>query len=274
MLLQPELDVSASHEAITQVRATLDLLLNHTLAGAMAKLSQDFAALDPGAFANRFRDLLAVFPATVPGVKFDIEQDLVKPVRGLSATIDQLTPETLKTLFAGLKQRFADAASSAGIPDLLESIDGLFDIIIEQLRRVPLHQLRDELINALIALEAKIRTLPGLDASNVPRPDPASDRCYRQARYHVSAAARYGVRGQDRRYCQQIPGAGHQERGARPDRGVKNALDQSQPALDQLKAQLDGLGKQIEGIDFNASGQATMTLFMAFARMWKAPLAG
>ncbi len=261
LLLTQEIDVPAAQAALTQAKAALELLLNNSLAGAIAKLNQDLAAIDPGAFAKKFGDLLGGIPANVSGPKFDIEQDLVRPMRALGQIVDELNPAVVKSLFDGMKKRFSDAAATAGIPDLLSSVDDIFDIIIEELRRVPLRSLRDELVNFLIGLESKIRGIPGLDTPHlfgeeIGKVEHAIDNIDTASIQKKVAEFAAKIDAVAKKF--PITDIKNEVQGLIGD--VQGALDQIKPALDAIGKQFDDLGKQIEAIDFNTSGQASIGL--------------
>ena len=261
LLLAPEIDIAAAGAALTEAHAGLQLLLTNSLAGAVAKVNQDLAALDPGAFVGTLRGALAAFPAAAPSVQFDIEQDLVAPMRGLAATVDQLTPEALKEKLQSLKSDLIDPAAAAGITDMLGTVDSMFDLIIEQFRRIPLRELRDELIDALIALEAKIRGLPALQAPHLFADQIAT---VKSAIDKVDTASiqqkvnEFGAKIDD--VAKKFPIQDIKNEVSGLIDSVKQALDQFKPALDAIGQQLDDLGKQIESIDFSAAGQASIGL--------------
>jgi hypothetical protein len=261
LLLAPQIDVAAAGAALTGVRTGVELLLNNSLAGAVAKVNQDLAAINPDAFVTALRGALGAFPAAAPGVKFDLEQDLVTPLRALAAAVDRLTPEALTAMFQEMKEGMVAAADHAGIQDMLTAVDGIFDIIIDQMRRVPLRQLRDELINALIALEAKIRGLPALQTPHL------FGEQIQTVRTAIAKVDTASIQQKVNEFAAKIDDAAKKfpiheikdEVSGLIDT-VKQALDQFKPALDALGKQLDDLGKEIEGIDFSAAGQASIGL--------------
>ena len=261
LLVAPEIDIAAAGAALTDAQSSLQLLLSNSLAGAMAKVNQDLAALDPGALVGRLRTTLAAFPAAAPGIRYDLEQDFMMPLRALAAAVEHFSPETLTTLFEELKARAAAAADQTGIQDLLAGVDDIFDSIIEQLRRIPLRSLRDELIDALVGLEAKIRGLPALQAphlfadqigaikNTIDKVDTASI----QQKVNEFAAKIDDV-------AKKFPIQEIKDEVSGLIDGVKQALDQFKPALDALAKQLDELGKEVEGIDFSGAGEASVGL--------------
>ena len=183
------------------------------------------------------------------------------PLRALAAAVDHFSPETLTIIFEDMKARAAAAADQAGIQDLLSGVDGIFDTIIEELRRVPLGRLRDELIDALIGLEAKIRGLPALQAPHL-----FADQigAVKSAIDNVDTASiqqkvnEFAAKIDD--VAKKFPIQEIKNEVSGSIDSVKQALDQFKPALDALGKQLDDLGKEIESIDFSAAGQASIDL--------------
>lgn len=260
-LSAPDLDPTAATAALDQVGAALDLLIHDTLAVAVARLQQGLAALDPERFARRLRELLGAIPAAAPGVELDLEAELMAPLRGISALIDQLTPEGIVTLMAGVKDQLLGTADASPFGELLETIDGLFSIMVHEIEGVGLGALRDQVIDFLIGLEARVRSIPGLDAPHLFAGELAKieqtidgiDTAAIETRVQafadqINAIGQKFPIGEIKNTVQGLVG------------GVQGALDQIKPALDALGQQLDAVGQQLGSIDFHASGQASIDL--------------
>ena len=93
---------------------------------------------------------------------FDVEQDLVKPLKQLAQLVEALTPDDLTARFAGLVADIEGRLASLGLGETLDAIDELFDAIVSEIQRVPLRRLRADLLGALASVEGQIRGFPGL----------------------------------------------------------------------------------------------------------------
>ena len=261
MLLEPEPDVDAIVATLGAIKGRLDLFINSTLAGAIARLTIDLAALNPTAIAARLRVLLVPFETRLSGALFDIEQELVGPLRNLAAMIAALTPEDLTARFDAFAERLKGNFAESGLDTLLESIDDVFEMIVGEIRRVPVRRLRLDLLKALASVESRIRTFPEFSA---PKALIDQIQSIEAAIDKVDTASIQqkvdGFAATLNRTLDAFPiGAIKTELEGVID-AVRDALGQITPALHDLEAQLAGLAGQVQGLDFSRAGQASVVL--------------
>src|SRR5262245_18442057 len=261
LMLAQEPDLDAIEAELTGAKGGLDVLVNSTMAGAIAKLSSDLAALDPEQLVGRLRQLLGALEGKVPGVLFDVEQDLVKPLKQLAQLVDSLTPDDLTARFAGLVADLEAWMASLGLGDTLDAIDDLFDAIVSEVQRVPLRKLRAELLGALASVEGQIRDFPGLAL-----PDALTEQIAKieQAVDGVDLPAiqqkvdQFAAKISDA--VNQFPIADIKAEIEGLIDAVRQALDQFKPLLEQLKGEIDDLAGQLAAVDFGQAGQASLDL--------------
>jgi hypothetical protein len=257
----PDLDLDGLEVQLRTIDGGLDVLFNSTLPGAIAQLTTDLRVVQPELFVAHLRELLDPLEAHLPGVPFDVEQDLVKPLKQIVQRVDAFTPATLTAMFDSVVQRIEANLSSAGLDQTLIPIDDLFDVIVAEMQRVPLRELRNELLTLLAGVEGELRQLPGLSLpdvlatqiNNIQKAIDGFDPAAIQARVGEfankisSAVSQFPI--QDiKNEIESLIGA------------VRNALDEFKPLLETLKTELDSVVGQLQAIDFSQAGQASLDL--------------
>ena len=261
LMLAPELDLDAIEAELNKVKGALDVFVNSTLAGAIAKLTNDLAALDPEQIVARLRQLLGPLETKVPGVLFDIEQDLVKPLKQFALMVDALTPDALTLKFQAVVTDVETKMSQLGLNATFDVIDDLFDRIVSEIQRVPMRELRAQLLAALAGVEGKIRQFPGFSLPDVLAKQVADiesaigkidltaiqKKVDEFAAQITSAANRFPI-GEIKTEIEGLIAS------------VRQALDQFKPLLEELKKEIDGVVARIGEIDFSQAGQASIDL--------------
>ena len=261
LMLAENLDLATIENELNKIRGGMDVFFNSTLAGAIAKLNSDLTQLDPDQLAARLRQLLAPIEARVAGVGFDLVEDMVKPIQQFEKAVDALTPEMVTGIFAGLVQDIRESADLSVFDGLFDSIDGIFDSIIAEIERVPLRELRMQLLSAMATVEGKIREFPGLTlpealTKQIQAIEGAIDKIDLSAIQNKVAE----FAGKINDAANQFPIQDIKGEIEKLIDSVRQALDQFKPLLAELKQEIDSAADQIGKIDFDQAGQASIGL--------------
>jgi hypothetical protein len=261
LMLAENLDLAAIENELKKVRGGMDVFFNSTLAGAISKLNSDLTQLNPDQLVARLRQLLAPIEARVSSVAFDLVEDMVKPIQQFEKAVDALTPETVTGIFASLVKDITDATDLSLFEGLFDSIDGIFDSIIAEIQRVPLRELRMELLSAMAAVEGKIREFPSL---TLPEALTKQIKAIQDAIDGIDLGA---IQDMVAEFAGKINDAANlfpiQDIKTEIDKlidSVRQALDQFKPLLAELKKEIDSAAEQIGKIDFDQAGQASIGL--------------
>jgi len=260
-LQAPAIDVAGIQARLTRLRGDFGLLVHNTIPGAAVRVSADLDALNVDRLAAdvqaRLRPLLEIGQL----LSFDFERELLVPFRALATQVEALTPDRLGESFRSLEAEFDDVANNLGIEPALESVDELFDSFIDLIEDVPVRRLRDDLFDALNAIEARIRTFEGFQA-----PDAigsrARDLAAKLDALDASALqpriAEFSRKIQDAIDAFPIGDVVHEIE--RVSEAVAAAIAEFVPALQDLAKQVDDFAGQLEAIDFSQAGEASVSL--------------
>src|SRR6266498_3439621 len=148
-------DVPSIVLAILAVSDGLDLLFDE-LRPAMARLTAAFNGIDIAPIVARVEAALRPIVALVPNLTFDLMRTTVAPLRALGSGIDSLTAQQLDALFADVEARLRHALQTSALGEATRLLDLYRDLAIERLRAIGIGRLRNEVVSALSAVEARI----------------------------------------------------------------------------------------------------------------------
>jgi hypothetical protein len=260
MLQAPNVDVTATLAALGQVRASLDALF-----ADLPQLIGDFSAklngIDTTALVAKLKPALDKLSDLAPAVSFSTE-DLIGPLRVMAQGIDALTAEQLTKGFDDTVALIKAQLAESGIDEVDGLIDELFDLIVAQLQRIPLRRMRDQVIDALNAVEARINRFtfaaPALLTEQLAKVQKAIAGIDT-----ASIAARVqDIKAQIEGIIAGFPIEAIAEKAAQLLDPVAQAIEQLIPALEAVDKQLDDLGKQLEAIDFDSAAADSRALIV------------
>ena len=262
LMLAPEVDVDGVVSALDRLRVDIDSFFSGALPDALSHLSLDLGALDVEAVTTRLEELLAPLLPDVNLTGEAIEETLVASLQGLAVYLESLTPLDITALFDDVIARLQQSLSEVPELDgLALTIDDLFDVIVAQVRRVPVADLRDGLLDALTSLEGRVREFAGFgDAfsladklSSVQQAIDSLDTAAVQQRVQQFA-------GRVRSAADSFPIAAIRGEVEAIVASVAEAIAAFAPALDSLNKQVDALAAQIEAVDLSAAASASVDL--------------
>ena len=261
LLHEPEVDVAQAVAALGAVGTRLDLLFHNEIPGALGRLTGDLAALDARSFTEAMETALTPLAFRGPPVAFDLERDFMEGFRTLEAFIDAADETAFQTGLDTIAAEFAGLVAESGVEDLPRAINGFIDEIIEQVRRVPLRDLRDDLIDGLNAIEARVRGFEGFDA---PRQFGDQLRALEAQIDGIDLAAIQAKVDEFAATLQQavdgfpIQAIADEVQGLTGQ--VSEALEQFVPAVKELSGQLEEIAGEAGRIDLSAAGKASIDL--------------
>ncbi len=251
MLQAPNVDVSATLSALAEVRAALD-----TLFADLPQLIGNFAAklngIDTTALVAKLTAALDKLSGLAPAVSFGAE-DLLEPLRAMAQGIDALTAAQITQGYDDAVAMIKEKIAESGIDEVDEMIDGLFDLLVAQIERIELRRMRDQVIDALHAVEARINRFsfgaPALLTTQLGKVQKAIagiDTASIAARIQEIKASVEAIVG-------NFPIAAIAEKVGQLLDPVAEAVAALVPALEAVDAQLEDLGRQLEAIDFESA---------------------
>jgi hypothetical protein len=251
MLQAPDVNVSVALVAIAEVRAELDALF-----GDLPRLIGNFAAelnaIDTTALVTGLTAALETLSDLAPSMAFDMEE-LVQPLRVAGNAIDVLTAAQLTAAFDEIVARFQAAVAESGIDQIDSLIDELFDVLVAQIQRIELRAMRDEVVDALHAVEARVNRFsfaaPALLTEQLAKVQEAIatiDTASVAAKVQQIKEAVEGI-------VADFPIQAIADKVTALLDPVADAVAALVPKLKEVDAQLDDLGKQLEAIDFESA---------------------
>ena len=260
-IVQADGDIDAVVAEIEQIAAGLDLLVSSTLPGAMGRLTGDLSALDLGHLHAELDGAFKRLTGAIPHVSFDLLETIGETVGHMLVAIAATTEEELSGKFQLLKARLHESFALSGLAGATAGMDELFDFIVDHVQQIGLRRLRHEVVDALNAIEARIRGFGGFSApaaliEQIERIVAAVDRVDTAAvRDKVQA-----VVGQINGVVAQFPIEAIRGEAEGLIGQAAEAVDQLGPLFDQVTAQLDALAQHVVEIDLSAAGQASIDL--------------
>ncbi len=261
LLSRPEPDVTLAIETLGRVRGGLDLLIGATVPGAAARLAADLSTVLPEELWRPLEAKLRALLDGLPKVEVNVTEIFLEPVREVAEEVELLTPELVTAMLDGLRAELDEAVARARLTAIPQVIEGLFEALAEQLRRVPLAELRGRLIAALDDLELRVREL-----------DAFSPVWLLGAKLHGLVKKVEGIDvAPIRERVAQLGAQIQSAVDAFPIGSIKSELEglvaavaeligQATPALEELDRQLDGLADKVASFDFEAAGAASIDL--------------
>ncbi len=260
-LEDPESDAVFLSARIASIRGGIGLLVHNALPGAAAALSADLAKLRPVDLGQALSPLLKPLLTSTRSLPFNLEEDLMTPIRNLCSHIDSLTPELLDEHFDEVREELEGFAEGTGIELLPEAVDDLFDLVVDTMREVPVQRLRDDLIDALDAIEARIREFGSFQA-----PAAITDKV-REFEARIEAVDPMAVQQKIAEFSSQIDALADSLPIEAIGQEIQNlnaaagsAIEQFADSLDALSRKVDELATRVETIDLSQASSASIEL--------------
>ncbi len=257
----PVVDVPGVQVRMAQIRGDFGLLVYNTLPGAAARLAIDLDALDGRSLATDLRTRIEPLVASTRVAPFSLDTDLLAPLRALATYIESLTADQLIQHFQAVEDELGGMVRSAGIDLLPRAVDELFDVVIDNMREIPIRRMRNDLIDELNAIEARIRAFEGFKAPEAIA-EKARDLEGKLDAIDTAAlqqkVAEFSTKIQD--VVSQFPVNDIKEGIEDVSQSVADAIGEFSNALGSLSEQLDGLAGQMATIDFSQAGEASVAL--------------
>ena len=258
MLQAPNVNVTATLTALANVRTALDALFAD-LPQLVLDLAGKLNAIDTTALVAKLTAALDKLKGLTPAVSFGLE-DLLEPLRVMAQGIDALTAAQLTASFDQLVAFIQAKIDESGIDEIDEQIEQLFDLLVAQIERIGLRGMRDDVIDALHAVEARINRFsfgaPAVLTTQLGKVQEAIakiDTSSIAARIQEIKASLEGI-------VQNFPIEAVAEKVAELLDPVAEAVGSLVPALEQVDAQLEQLGQQLEAIDFESAADDARSL--------------
>lgn len=251
MLQAPNVDVSATLAALAGVRTALDALfvdLPQLIGGFAGKLN----AIDTTALVAKLTAALDGLSGLAPTVSFGVE-GLLQPLRVMAQGIDALTSAQLTAAFDDLVARIRANVAESGIDEVEPMLDELFDVLVAQIERIELRRMRDEVIDALHAVEARINRFTFVAPAALTEQLGKVQQAIAKIDTATIAARVQEIRQSLEAIVANFPIAAIAEKVGELLDPVANAVAAVVPALKKVDAQLEELGAQLEAIDFESA---------------------
>jgi len=261
LLDAPVVDVPAVQVALAQIRGDFGLLVHNTLPGAAATLAADLDALDVNALASDLRHRIEPLLSATRAMPFDLEEQLMVPLRTLGNMVDGLTPEALDQMFQSVEAQLAGIGEGFGVDELPRAVNDLFDIVIDTMREIPLRRMRAEVIDELNAIEARIRGFEGFQA-----PAAIGEKAQEFAS-KIDGIDTSALQQQVQAFTSKLQSAvdafpiddvKQEIQGL--SQAVADAIGGFSEELGALSKQVDELAGKLQGLDFSQAGDASVQL--------------
>ena len=260
MLQAPNVDVSATLAALTRVRIALDELF-----AGLPQLILDFAGklngIDTTALVARLAAAFDKLADVAPAVSFDADE-LLEPLRAMAQGIDALTAAQLTAAFDEVVAIIKAKIAETGIEQIDPMIEEPFDLLIALIQRIDLRGLRDDVIDALHAVEARINRYSFAAPAALTEQLGKVQEAIGNIDTTAIAARVQEIKASLEEIVQNFPIAAIAGKVTELLDPVANAIGELVPAIEQVDVQLDELGSQLESIDFESAAddaQALMT---------------
>jgi hypothetical protein len=237
----------------------LDASLDRLVAIDLPRLVNGIAA-DLRSAGNRFveADLtghLEQLREQIPRPSLDVVEVLVEPLRDLAGSVDEITGERIAAAMDAARAELTAALEDSPVSELLGGIDQAQEQVVELIRSLPFAALRDELIDALRAVQHEVLAFDGLsflDQLTTP---------IRQLIRELEQFDASAITGAVQDLAAMVDGAFADF----PIEDLRDAIEavidplggilgEAGPLLQELTAQLDALAAELSRIDFAAAG--------------------
>lgn len=256
-----EVDVSSVLAELSAARTELDLLLHHQIPGALGRLTTDLAELDAGAFCEDLKQKLTPLVSRGPRIPFDFRHDFMTGFRALDNFFETIDEDGITARLSAVTAKFQEVIDGSEIGDLRRIIERAFGGVIAQMRRVPLRELRGELIDELNAVEARVRQFKGF------QPPGELVAKVRELESKLDVLDADMVQAKVAEFTGRVQAAVDSFPIGEISDQVNGLTDQASDALDQLRPPIDRLGQELQTladrasqIDLSAAGSASIDL--------------
>lgn len=260
LMAAPDVDVSALVAAIDDVGAAVDLVgsaLPRFAAGLGADLRTAANAVSVLDLTGSLDGIVANLP--LPGE--DIPRELVASLDGMAAHLEQISGPAVTAAMAAMKDEVLAAAGLDQLADLLSGMDAVFAEAGAQLDRLPVRQLRDDAVAALVGCQQEVLSFDGfsfLDEAVAP---------IRDLETKIRTLDTRTVTDAVNAVVDQLNGL-LADADVTPVRDAVGAVvgplgdivERLVPFVKQVADQLGKVVDQLTGIDFDAAGTATLDL--------------
>ncbi|HKO58104.1 MAG TPA: hypothetical protein VJ276_19710, partial [Thermoanaerobaculia bacterium] len=259
LLRLPAPDVPAILTALGGIRAELDALFAE-LPKLMGRFTAQLNAVDTTRLVADLRAALALFADLSPALALDLTE-VVEPLRAAGEGIDALTAAQLSAGFDDITASIRASIEAGGAMDVPELVDDFFDSAVILLQRIGLQRMRDQVIDALQSVEARINgfafTAPAAMTTalaDVQQKIAGVDTASIKAAIDKVTDAINGIASQ--LPIETIRGEVESQLNI-----VADAVKDLVPALQKIGEQLDALADQVVNIDFEgAEADAKQTM--------------
>ncbi|HEY3157971.1 MAG TPA: hypothetical protein VGJ78_03345 [Vicinamibacterales bacterium] len=263
LLDAPAVDVPAVQVGISQIRGDFGLLIHNTLPGAAATLTADLDALDVDTLASDLRARITPLLSATRPMPFDLDEQLMGPMRTFGNTVDTLTPQMLDELFQSVEAQLTGIGEGFGVDLLPRAVDELFDVVIDTMREIPVRRMRAELIDELNAIEARIRGFEGFQAPAAIG-EKAQEFASKIDGIDTSALQQQvqAFTGKLQSAVDAFPIEDVKQEIQGLSQAVADAIGSFSQELGALSEQVDALAGKLEGLDFSQAGDASVQLIV------------
>jgi hypothetical protein len=260
MLRLPNPDVSAILTALGGIRAELDALFVD-LPRLMGRFSAQINAVDTTRLVADLRAALALFNDLAPALSLDLTE-VIEPLRAAGEGIDALTAAQLSAAFDEITADIRARIEASGATEVPELVDDFFESAVILLQRIGLQRMRDQVIDALQSVEARINGF----AFTAPAAMTKALADVQREIAKVDTASIAEAIGKVKKAIEDLVAKVPIREIADLVTGqldlVAEAVGQLVPALQAIGEQLDALADQVGNIDFSgaeADAKQTMT---------------
>lgn len=152
-------DFITALDVLASTRANLARLAGELLPPAFAGLNAALGAIDTESLSGELAAALKPWLARTSEAPIPLGEMLLEPLRGLAESIETMPADFLDERFAALEATIDELFGRSEVGRLAEEAEGLLEGLSDYLQQIPLAQLREQLSTALLAVEAKIRSL-------------------------------------------------------------------------------------------------------------------
>lgn len=254
-----EPDVAAVLATLVEIRGGIDALFAD-LPPAIERLAQSLDRIDTDKLAAR---LIAAARAVIdltPNVKLSIVDEIVDPLRGLGQHIASLTPETITAAFDNIAAQIREALAGSEIEILPKLLSDYQELALARLRAIGLSRFRDEIVGALMGVEARIRQFPFSAPQLLAGPVDALRKKLDQLDTKPITDALKVVEAKVKDVVGKIDLEGLKTQiGAQFD-AVKGIVNDAVTEVKKVDAELQKIAAQVDSLDFQAAADQAREL--------------
>ncbi|GFG52580.1 hypothetical protein CQY20_09170 [Mycolicibacterium agri] len=256
----PNVDVTALQKAIDDIGEAVDLVgseLPRFVSGLKADLRTAATTLADLDLAASLDEMLGELP--LPGE--DIPRQLVESLEGMADFLEQVTGNAVTTTIAAMKDELLATAGLDQLADLLSILDRVFDEADELLDQLPVRQLRDDAVAALVTAQQKVLSFDGLNfLDDAVTPIRLLDNTIRDLDTTAVTGAVDAVKQQLEGLLAAVDVSPVREAVDAVVEPLGEIVDRLVPFVQGVAAELGQLIDELTSIDFDAAGAATLDL--------------